>query len=140
MSFVLSVIRPPEGEAKYGKATVFESFPERRNLHILAYQALRDSNPYMPLGEASRYATQIISKDCGSEVVESSTGLHFRIDSAEDAPHACPCGEGECGRLVLPSDHPYAHAEDAYCTGCFTWDRNTAACLPVNSAHSTVSN
>ncbi|MFE0472630.1 hypothetical protein ACFW2V_13545 [Streptomyces sp. NPDC058947] len=132
--FVLTVIQPPEGVAKYGKATVFQPCPERKNLHTLAYRALRERNPHMDLGTASRYAEQIVRKPFGQEVVEASTGLLFRIDRAEEAPHPCPCEDG-CGRLVLPTDHLYADAEDAYCPGCFTWDRNVPACLPENSAH-----
>ncbi len=63
--------------------------------------------------------------------MHTQSGLIFRTDPAESAPHPCPC----CLRLVLPTDHEQASLEDAYCLGCFTWDRNTAQCLPANSAH-----
>jgi hypothetical protein len=131
--FVLSIIQPPEGEAKYGKATVSEPLPRGR-LFTLAYWALRNRDGWMHPEVANRYAEQVMSKGLGKESVETGTGLHFRVDAVENAPHICPC-EGGCGRLVLPDDHAYADAEDAYCDGCFTWDRNTPACLPANSAH-----
>ncbi|MCP9209570.1 hypothetical protein [Streptomyces cucumeris] len=131
MSFVLSVIQPPEGEARYGKATVSTPVPERKNLHTIAYWAMRKHSPHMHPDEISRYAGQIANKKTGEVAVEASTGLAFRVDEEEDAPHACPC----CERLVLPEDHAHASAEDAYCLGCFTWDRNTEQCLPGNSAH-----
>lgn len=81
--FVLSIVQPPEGEARYGKVTVFDPLPERKNLHTLAYRALRERNPHMDSGMASRYAEQIARKGIGEEVVEASTGLRFRIDLAE---------------------------------------------------------
>lgn len=129
--FVLSVVTPPEGAAKYGKATVSNPFPERDQLHTVAYWAMRKRAPWMHPDEISRYAGQVTTKVVGAETVEASTGLRFRVDTAEDAPHPCSC----CQRLVLPTVHALAHADDAVCTGCFTWDRNIPACLPESSAH-----
>lgn len=130
--FVLSYVLPPADGAAFGKATVFDPLPERKNLHTLAYRALTRSNPHMDLGMASRYAEQIMRKDTGTECVEASTGITFRIDHEDRAPNACPC----CGRLVKWGDHVFAGSDDAYCLGCYTWDRNTPQCLPENSAHS----
>jgi hypothetical protein len=131
-TFVLSVIQRPEGQALYGKAKVFNApFMERRNLRTPAYRMLREHNPDMDLGEASRYAEQISRKECGFVVAEASTGLRFRVDQEEAAPHACPC----CKRLVLPTDHAYADKDDAFCLGCFTWSRDIEQCLPENTAH-----
>jgi hypothetical protein len=132
--FVLSVIQPPKGEAEYGKATVSEPHADRGKLFTLAYWAIRKRDGWLHPEVANRSAEPILSMAVGEEVVEAHTGLRFRIDSAENAPHPCPCEDG-CGRLVLPDQHAYADAEDAYCLGCFTWDRNTPACLPANSAH-----
>lgn len=131
--FVLSVVRPPEGEARYGKATVSDPTPDRGKLFTLTYWALRKRDGWMHPEVANRYAEQVMCADIGQEMVETSTGLRFRTDKAEDAPHVCPCDN--CSRLVLPTDHAYASADDAYCLGCFTWDRNIPACLPENSAH-----
>jgi hypothetical protein len=36
---------------------------------------------------------------------------------------------------VLPGETAYSHDPDAYCQGCYTWDRNTVQCLPANSGH-----
>lgn len=105
----------------------------KEELFTLAYWALRKRDGWMHPEVANRYAEQVMSKNVGEESVETGTGLYFRVDSADSAPHACPC-DG-CGRLVLPDDHAYATAEDAYCLGCFTWSRDIPACLPENSAH-----
>lgn len=132
MSFVLSVIRPPEGEAKYGKATTLDpvgtmAAVERRVEYVLKSEGA-DTN------DAVSFSLVVGAADPGWQILpHDGTGLTFRVDKAEDTPHPCPC----CGRLVLPTDHAYADAEDAYCTGCFTWSRNTEACLPENSAHAT---
>lgn len=130
--FVLSAICPPEGEAGFGKAEVLEEDP---------FTSL-GSEVERLIGVFSRKfstATFNESRDIarglvdapGREIKHGDTGLTFRIDPTDKAPHACPC----CGRLVLPEDHAYADAEDAYCTGCFTWDRKVEACLPENTAH-----
>lgn len=134
--FILSVVRPAVGEAKFGKATVSGPFPRRADLRNFAFDVLREyeqGSPAMPESQAWRYAEQISEKPLGVESVELRLGLHFRIDKAEDAPHPCPC----CGRLVLPTDHAYAHDKNAYCLGCFTWNRSTPAGLPENTAHAT---
>ena len=130
MNFVLSVITPPQGAAGYGTATASDP-KSLDDLHTVAYWALRTAAPWMHADELSRYAGQIVSTTSGAEKVESFTGLRFRIDAEEDAPHPCPC----CLRLVLPKDYIYADAKDAYCLGCVAWKRDIPACLAVNTAH-----
>lgn len=141
MSFTLGVIEPPQGEAKYGKAAVIPSLPDRMTVRNITFDKLWTADPNAPAtpdegpwehdAQAWKFAEQFMSAESGTELTDPRTGLHFRIDKAEDAPHPCSC----CGRLVLPADHAYAHDPDAYCTGCYTWDRNVAACLPENTAH-----
>jgi hypothetical protein len=138
VSYVLSVIHPPEAPAAYGKAEVFEPVAVR----IMGYgRVLRIAASYglLPTHEASDMLTEVLSSmRPGEEWVHDPTGLTFRIDPADNAPHPCPCGEDEdnpCGRLVLPTDHAYADQDDAYCGGCFTWNRGAVACLPANTAH-----
>jgi hypothetical protein len=133
MNFVLAAVRPSEGEAKYGKALVPEQDPfttAGSAIRLLIWIFSQEASVPVTLGEAREIGRGLIDAP-GREIRHSPTGLTFRIDPADKAPHACPC----CGRLVLPEDHAYAAAEDAYCLGCFTWDRNTPACLPANSAH-----
>lgn len=131
--FVLSIVSPAEGDAKYGKAWISRPLEVKSDLRTPAHTALRRRNPHMTIDEASRYAGQIVAKDPGAVSVESSTGLLFRIDTEENAPHLCPC----CGRLVLRDDHRYADTENAHCLGCFTWEVDAPPHLPENSAHST---
>ncbi|MBD3004607.1 hypothetical protein [Streptomyces sp. 5-10] len=127
--FVLSVVKPPEGEAKYGKAEVCEPVAERGKLFTQVYWALRERNGWMHPEVANKHAEGVYLIDTGSTV--TCEGLTFRIDKAENAPHACPC----CGRLVLPDDHSFAAPRDADCLGCFTWEVDAPAHLPQNSAH-----
>jgi hypothetical protein len=130
--YVLVFTLPPVNGAAFGKAAVFDPCPERRNLHTLAYRALRKHNPHMDMGTASRYAEQITRKDTGTECVETSTGITFRIDTEDKAPNACPC----CGRLVKWGDHAFAGSDDAYCDGCYTWgDDAKISCDPNHTAH-----
>lgn len=132
--WVLSVIQKPEGGAAYGKAETFHG-------HLNPLRASREAAEILieagvPGEDADRFGAYDLwpAARKGISVTHDGTGLTFRIDEAENAPHSCPCEDG-CGRLVLPTDHPYADAEDAFCPGCFTWDRNTPACLPGNTAH-----
>jgi hypothetical protein len=129
--FILSVTLPPANGAAFGASTVCTPLPARKDLHTPIYWALRKAAPWMHPDELSRYAGQIREKDLGKEVVEASTGLRFRIDPADNAPHPCPC----CARLVLPTDHAHAHADDAYCLGCYTWEGSMPDCAPANTAH-----
>jgi hypothetical protein len=81
--------------------------------------------------EADRVGLTVARKDTGTEWCHAVTGIIFRVDHADRAPNACPC----CGRLVLPGDHALAGSDDAYCTGCYTWERGSDPCLPENTAH-----
>lgn len=130
--FVLSYVLPPAEGAAFGKATVLS--PVRYTAHAaVAMSLVLQQRGQFTHTQAKRLALSLGRAETGTEWTEPQTGITFRIDPADQAPHACPC----CGRLVLPTDHAYAHDEDAYCLGCFTWDRNTPQCLPENSAHST---
>jgi len=74
---------------------------------------------------------ELLRAPVGTELTHESSGYTFRIDSADNPPNICSC----CEALVRPGDHAMAGTEDAHCLGCFTWDRNTPACLPANTAH-----
>lgn len=135
--YVLTVIHPPTGGAAYGKAVTLDPVSTRTALmrrveYVLTTEAGADKS------DALSFALTVNSVDPGWETTHGS-GLAFRFDPADNAPHPCPCGgedgEDSCGRLVLPTDHAYAYIEDAYCTGCFTWKRGDVQCLPANTAH-----
>lgn len=129
--FVLSVTRPPAHGAAFGKSITFGPLPTTAAVAREAAWLLGGSPFNIPTDEAKRYGLSLARKDPGTQWVHTQTGLIFRIDPADNAPHPCPC----CTRLVLPTDHEQAGLEDAYCLGCFTWDRDVSACLPANSAH-----
>lgn len=48
-----------------------------------ASRLLREFNPRMDRSTADRYGLQIARKEVGTECVEASTGLRFRIDTEE---------------------------------------------------------
>lgn len=132
MKYVMSHVVPPVGGAAFGQAKVTERVPSIDWAAQCAALVLRTRHS-RTVEDAKALHDRLIAAPTGTDVTDEPTGLVFRIDTVEDAPHACPC----CGRLVLPTDHAYAHADDAYCLGCFTWDRNVPQCLPENSAHQT---
>lgn len=130
MSFVLSVTRAPVNGAAFSPSQTLGPM----SLGAVAREAvwLMGGSPFsIPAEEAKRFALSLTRKEHGTLWAHTPTGLIFRIDPATEAPHPCPC----CTRLVLPTDHEQAGLEDAYCLGCFTWDRDVSACLPANSAH-----
>lgn len=133
MSYVLTIVHPPVAPAAFGKSLVSAARPSQLFAAELAVHQLTLEG--VDRGEASRFAASIwsASEEIGKEVRHEPTGLTFRIDPADNAPHSCPC-DG-CGRLVLPTDHRDAGMEDAYCLGCFTWNRDDIQCLPANTAH-----
>lgn len=138
MSYVLTVIRPALKPAAYGRAEVSVPQPSHALAVEFAVRPLMDAG--LPYPEATGFASQIWlgSEHPGAVVTHEATGLSFRIDPADNAPHPCPCGSDEddpCARLVLPNDHAFAFAPDAYCRGCFTWNRGDVPCLPANSGH-----
>jgi DNA-directed RNA polymerase subunit RPC12/RpoP len=118
-NFVLSVIQPPEGEAKYGKVTVSEPLPKGK-LFTLAYWAIRERDGWMHPEVANWFAAQVMSRGVGRELVETGTGLHFRIDRADNAPYIC----ASCGRLVPPEEaeetrtHSRGGERNELCPGC----------------------
>jgi hypothetical protein len=121
--FVLSVVRPPEGGAKYGKATVYEGLRSR------LWAANKGADLLIEAGVPEQEARNFGAYDLwypvtvGTFVDHEGTGLTFRVDRAGEAPTVCSC----CGGLVLNGR--------ARCHGCSPWDSNTPACLPENSAH-----
>jgi hypothetical protein len=128
--FVLSYVLPPEGGAAYGKAEVCEVVTEQQQAADVAGNLLilRD----VPTLAARRFCNDNLAHaDTGTDVKHAATGITFRIDPENRAPNACPC----CGRLVKWGDHAFAGSDDAYCDGCYTWDRNVPGCLPENTAH-----
>lgn len=128
--FVLSYVLPPVSGAAFGKSTVQEfAHPAR------AAAATRDLliSKGVDEREATRFSLTLARKGTGTGWVNTETGITFRIDPEDRAPNVCPC----CGRLVKWGDHALAGSDDAYCLGCYTWDRNSNPCLPENTAHAT---
>lgn len=135
MQYALSIVEPPQGAAGYGKVKVIGPIPEHAVFRRI-YWALRERDAALHPDVANKFASEITRKEIGTGTTEPSTGLSVylhKVTENDEPPHPCPC----CGRLVLPDAHAYAGSEDAYCTGCFTWDRNVPACLPKNTAHAT---
>lgn len=135
MSFILSAINRPVGDARHGKSTVFEAVTEKQHAADVAgnYLILHGVSTLA----ARRFCNALVATlDTGTEITHAGTGITFRIDTEEQAPNVCPC----CGRLVVWGDHAYAGSEDAYCLGCFTWSRSVEPCQPGNSAHTTKEN
>lgn len=129
--FVLSYVLPPAEGAAFGKATVLS--PVRYTAHAaVAMSLVLQQRGQFTHTQAKRLALSLGRAETGTEWTEPQTGITFRIDPEDRTPNACPC----CGRLVKWGDHAFAGSDDAYCLGCFTWDRNTPQCLPENSAHS----
>lgn len=138
MWYVLTTIYPAIKPAAYGRAEV--STPTRSQLLACEHAVKPLMRAGLSFDEATYYASGIWTdaSQPGAVTTHGATGLSFRIDRADDAPHPCPCGIDEddpCGRLVLPDDHAYAYAPDAYCLGCFTWNRGDVQCLPANTGH-----
>lgn len=129
MSYVLSVIHPPVDGAAFGVSSVLEGVSMRQ------YAADGAGAALIELGvrtlEAREFANMLARELLGTECMHGGTGLTFRIDDASSPPNVCPC----CSRLVKPGDHADAGMEDAYCLGCFTWNRGDVQCLPANTAH-----
>lgn len=128
MNYILSVTRPPEEGAAFGKATIFEpvAIPEQAGLRIVTILAP------LKAGNAATFAEAVCHELTGTECVHTETGLTFRIDTEGQAPNACPC----CGRLVNWQDHALAGSDDAYCDGCYVWgDSSRISCNPHHSAH-----
>jgi hypothetical protein len=129
MNFVLSIVRSPEEGAGFGKSLVYEAVNSEqaaadKGADLLILKGVRTL-------EARSFATALAHELLGTERVHAGTGLIFRIDPEDQAPNVCPC----CGRLVKWGDHAFAGSDDAYCLGCYTWDRNAGPCLPENTAH-----
>lgn len=154
MTFILSIIEEPVGDAAFGRADVERLPLDRHTARNRVYKHLYELDPNAPQTPdegrvwkhdktAWAFAERMLTAQPGEELTEPRTGLTFRLDDPENAPHACPCGrlrdqeEGtnvRCGRLVLPGDHAYAEDPDAYCTGCWG-DTINPGCLPKGTAH-----
>jgi hypothetical protein len=135
VSYVLSVIHPPIEPAAFGKAEVYTELPTLYRVAVEAYDVLREwaSDQEYPPSDLvlSHFVEDLSRTPLGQTYEHKGWGIAMRRDAADQAPHPCPC----CGRLVLPTDHAYAHLDDAFCLGCFTWSRSMTACLPANTAH-----
>lgn len=128
--YVLSVVHPPIGLAAYGRAVV-SSPALHRGWAVRAPGRLIMQDFGCSQSDADALTNAMRTLPDGTPCTDVATGLTFRIDLADSAPHPCPC----CDRLVLPTNHAYAADEDTYCDGCFTWSHNIPACLPANTAH-----
>jgi hypothetical protein len=140
MSYVLTVIHPPVNGAAFGKAVVLDPVPYHATAAKRQARYVLETEGGATHEESGDFGMKLVLAEVGRLVTHEPSGLTFRIDPADSAPHPCPCGNEEdgeniCRRLVLPTDHAYADAEDAYCLGCFTWSRDVEACLPENTAH-----
>ena len=132
--FVLVVIRPAEGEAKYGKAAVHDGLLNRLRAAQKGADVLIEAG--VPEQEAHDFAAYDLWRPTkvGVFVEHAGSGFTFRIDTPDAEMHTCSC----CGRLIWNSR--------AHCSGCCTRHRDTPACcvrdhgipacLPENSAHS----
>lgn len=140
MTYILSAVWTPRGKAKYGKALVPPQDPFKTAgsaTQLLFWIFSQYASNTATQGEAKEIGRGLIDAP-GREIRHVPSGLTFRIDPVDAAPHPCPCDDdtgNPCERLVLPDDHANADAEDALCLGCFTWRRGMVACLPENSAH-----
>ena len=127
--FVLSYVMPPVDGAGYGKATVSDPIAPREVAFNLVLAAL----PGTEVGETRDFfQRKLWQKPWSQLITHEGSGIQFRLDDMQSAPNVCPC----CGRLVLFGDHALAGSDDAYCLGCFTWERGMEPCLPENTAHS----
>lgn len=130
MSYVLSVIKPPENGAAFGKAEVHPPMQALQSaavvvtLTLVTFANVEDR-------EAEKFGLSLLTKRTSADIRHDASGIIFRIDPEGRAPNACPC----CGRLVTWGDHALAGSDDAYCLGCFTWKRGMVPCSPHESAH-----
>lgn len=124
--FVLSYIRPDR------TATVMNPVVHPVHAAIAAAHILKAA-PYLTgmRDDARQFALSLAREPLGTELTHTPSGVTFRIDDADTPPNVCPC----CSALVRPGDHAEAGMEDAYCLGCFTWQRDVPQCLPANTAH-----
>lgn len=133
MPFVLSIVHAPLNGAAYGKAVVLDPVEYCAQASYAVARALINAPQHVPAKRAKAWAKRYFDTDyvTGTGHTHQLTGLTFRIDRDDHAPNACPC----CGRLVNFQDHALAGSDDAYCLGCFTWERGAEPCLPENTAH-----
>lgn len=129
MSYALSIICPPEGDAAYGKAKIYTPISAAQVMSTVARTAQREVG--LSPSAAQKLSTSMLKAGQGVALPRAGSGWMFRLDPASCAPHPCPC----CFRVVLPSDHAHAGHEDALCEGCYTWDRGVKGCLPESTAH-----
>jgi hypothetical protein len=129
VNYVLSIVRPAVAPAAFGKSEVMEPVILIQFAADMAGDFLiRNGEPTIA---ARTFANSLAHSATGTQVQHKPTGLTFRIDPEDRTPNVCPC----CGRLVKWGDHAFAGSDDAYCLGCYTWDRNADPCLPENTAH-----
>jgi len=131
--FVLSYVLPPTGGAKYGKAVVNEPQPEAEVFDQVSTIMTEHFSTMPAINLPGSLAYLIANTPTSTDIYDPVTGFTFRLDPEDRAPNVCPC----CGRLVKFGDHAYAGSDDAYCLGCYTWDRNSDPCLPENTTHTT---
>lgn len=126
--FVLTYVLPPVSGAAFGKAAVSDPLTSREVLFNLVLDTIPETDP-----EETRrwFQRSLWQREWGELVTHKDSGVQFMITTPDRAGNACGC----CGRLVKWSDHPLAGSEDAYCDGCYTWDRDSEPCLPENTAH-----
>jgi hypothetical protein len=130
--FVLSYTLPPVNGAAFGKATVLEPDSKAEVFDQVSAFMTEHFGSMGPVNVVGSLAHKLATAPTGTIIHDPSTGADFRIDPEERAPHACPC----CDRLVeIDEGGAFAGHPDAYCGGCYTWDRNVPGCLPENTCH-----
>jgi hypothetical protein len=129
--YTLSYVLPPEGGAKYGKATVLEMESLADTFDTLRNVMADKTGTLPPINLPGSLAYLLTSTDTGTDTYDPVTGYTFRLDHADRLSNACGC----CGRLVKFGDHALAGSDDAYCTGCYTWGGKEISCDPANTAH-----
>jgi hypothetical protein len=134
--YVLTVVRPSEGEAKYGKATVHGGLHSRLKAAQKGADVLIKAG--VPEGEARTFGAYDlwIPTKLGAFVEHPGTRLTFCTDTPDQKKYACSC----CGRL--------SWGNRTHCSGCCTGhrdtpaccirDHDTPACLPENTAHASL--
>lgn len=131
--FSLSVIQPPEGGAKYGKAAVHDGLLNRlwaaqKGADILIEAGVSAEGAY----DFAAYGLWRPTK-VGTFVEHEMSGLTFRVDTPDEGMRVCSC----CSRLIW-GDRPHC---SGCCTrhrdvpACCTRDHDVPACLSANSAH-----
>lgn len=132
MRYTLSIIAPPMEGAGFGRAMTHPNLRHPVDIAGAVRAYINVLWPETGISRQDRFPRTVADAENGTYHTHEASGMTFRVDPDDRPPHPCPC----CTRLVVPTDHAYADADDAYCLGCWG-DTITPGCLPQNSAHTT---